>query len=239
MLGTARLRGVAANLASFPVFSFSPHAKGFCANRPRKTEALWRARAQGFWGQALAKHETLVSGMAGRYAEALFALAQETGTTDKVAADLATFAGFIESSEDLRRFVKSPVFSADEQVTALGALLAKAEITGAAANFLKLVAAKRRLFAVDDMIRDFNILNDHAKGLARAAVTVAEPLKEEHVEALKSALADVAGGKSVEITVKVDPAIIGGLIVQLGSRMVDGSLKTKLNSIRTRMKEVG
>jgi F-type H+-transporting ATPase subunit delta len=177
--------------------------------------------------------------MAGRYAEALFALAQERGTTDRVAADLAAFAGFIASSEDLRRFVKSPVFSAEEQVKALGAVLARAEITGAAANFLKLVAAKRRLFAVDDMIRDFNILNDHAKGLARASVTVAEPLKEEHVEALKSALATIAGGKSVEIAVKVDPAIIGGLIVQLGSRMVDGSLKTKLNSIRTRMKEVG
>ncbi len=177
--------------------------------------------------------------MAGRYAEALFALAQETGTTDDVAADLATFAGLIASSEDLRRFVKSPVFSAEEQVKALGAILAKAEIKGAAANFLKLVATKRRLFAVADMIRDFNILNDHAKGLARASVTVAEPLKEEHVEALKTALAGIAGGKSVEIAVKVDPSIIGGLIVQLGSRMVDGSLKTKLNSIRTRMKEVG
>jgi F-type H+-transporting ATPase subunit delta len=89
------------------------------------------------------------------------------------------------------------------------------------------------------MIRDFNILHDHAKGLVRASVTVAEPLRDEHVEALKSALATVSGGQTVEIAVKVDPSIIGGLIVQLGSRMVDGSLKTKLNSIRTRMKEVG
>lgn len=177
--------------------------------------------------------------MAGRYAEALFALAQETGTTDQVASDLATFAGFLFSSEDLRRFVKSPVFSAEEQVKALVAILSKAEITGVAANFLKLVASKRRLFAIDDMIRNFNILNDHAKGLARASVTVAEPLREEHVEAMKTALAEIAGGKSVEISVKVDPAIIGGLIVQLGSRMVDNSLKTKLNSLRTRMKEVG
>lgn len=177
--------------------------------------------------------------MAGRYAQALFALAQETGTTDEVSADLAAFAGFIDSSEDLRRFIKSPVFSAEEQVQALGALLDKAEIGGTAAKFLKLVAAKRRLFAVEDMIRDFNILNDSAKGLSRASVTVAEALKEEHIEALKSALANVSGSRSVEIAVKVDPTIIGGLIVQLGSRMVDGSLKTKLNSIRTRMKEVG
>jgi len=177
--------------------------------------------------------------MAGRYAQALFALAQETGTTDEVSADLATFAGFIASSEDLRRFVRSPVFSAEEQVKALGALLDKAEIGGTAAKFLKLVAAKRRLFAVGDMIRDFNILNDHAKGLSRASVTVAEPLKDEHVEALQAALANVSGSRSVVVAVKVDPTIIGGLIVQLGSRMVDGSLKTKLNSIRTRMKEVG
>ena len=177
--------------------------------------------------------------MAGRYAQALFALAQETAATEEVAQDLATFAGLIASSEDLQRFVKSPVFSAEEQVKALGALLDKAEITGIAAKFLKLVAAKRRLFAVGDMIRDFNILHDHAKGLVRAAVTVAEPLRDEHVEALKSALGSVSGGQSVEIAVKIDPTIIGGLIVQLGSRMVDGSLKTKLNSIRTRMKEVG
>ena len=89
------------------------------------------------------------------------------------------------------------------------------------------------------MIRDFNVLYDRARGLSRADVTVAEPLKDEHVEALKSALASIAGSDRVEVDVKVDPAIIGGLIVKFGSRMVDSSLKTKLNSIRARMKEVG
>lgn len=177
--------------------------------------------------------------MAGRYAQALFALSRETATTDQVAADLAAFAELIAQSADLQRFIKSPVFSAEEQIKALGAILAKAEITGLAAKFLKLVAAKRRLFAIHDMIRDFNTLNDAEKGVTRASVTVAEPLKAEHVEALQSALANLSSGGQVEIAVKVDPAIIGGLIVQLGSRMVDGSLKTKLNSIRTRMKEVG
>jgi F-type H+-transporting ATPase subunit delta len=190
-------------------------------------------------GIRLPKQESLVSGMAGRYAQALFALAQETNATDEIAANLGRFAALLDESEDLRRFVKSPVFSADEQVKAITAILDKAEIGGDAAKFLKLVAVKRRLFAVRDMIRDFNILNDSAKGLSRALVTVAEPLKADHVEALKAALASVTGGKSVEVDVKVDPAIIGGLIVQLGSRMIDGSLKTKLNSIRTRMKEVG
>lgn len=187
----------------------------------------------------MAQQETLVSGMAGRYAQALFELAQETGATDLVAADLGAFGALLAESADLRRFVKSPVFSAEEQVKALSAILDKAGITSVAANFLKLVASKRRLFAIGDMIRDFGTLNDAARGVVRAAVTVAEPLKDAHVEALKSALAELSGGKEVAIAVEVDPAIIGGLIVQLGSRMVDGSLRTKLNSLRTRMKEVG
>lgn len=191
----------------------------------------------GFFG--LAKEETLVSGMSGRYAQALFDLAREQGTTEQVASDLARFAALIDESADLERFIKSPVFTAQEQVKALGAILVRVEIGGIAANFLKFVATKRRLFAIRDIIRDFNKLNDFAKGLARAEVTVAEPLKDVHVDALKSALAELTGGRSVEVAVKVDPSIIGGLIVKLGSRMVDGSLRTKLNSLRIRMKEVG
>lgn len=187
----------------------------------------------------MAQETTIVSGMAGRYAQALYALAQEQNATEQVAADLSTFSALVAESADLQRFIKSPVFSADEQVKALTALLARAGIAGITANFLKLVAAKRRLFAVGDMIADYHKLNDFAKGLARAEVTVAEPLKDEHVSALKAALAELTGGKTVEVGVKVDPAILGGLIVRLGSRMVDGSLKTKLASLRTRMKEVG
>jgi F-type H+-transporting ATPase subunit delta len=177
--------------------------------------------------------------MAGRYAQALFDLCEESGATDGTAAALATFEELARVSPDLQRFIKSPVFSAEEQVRALDAILSKAEIGGLAANFLKLVAAKRRLFAIFAMIRDFNVLNDAKKGIARAKVTVAESLKPEHVEALRSALAEVSGGRSVDIAINIDPEIIGGLIVQLGSRMVDGSLRTKLNSIRARMKEAG
>ena len=187
----------------------------------------------------MAAQEIRVSGMAGRYAQALFALCHETGATEKAAADLAAFADLVRSSEDLQRFVKSPVFSAEEQVKALDALLARAEIGGIAAKFVKLVAAKRRLFAIFDMIRDFNLLNDARKGITRADVTVAGTLKPEHVEALRNALTDISRGGEVDIAIKVDPAIIGGLIVKMGSRMVDSSLKTKLNSIRSRMKEAG
>jgi F-type H+-transporting ATPase subunit delta len=188
---------------------------------------------------ALAAQDTPVTGMAGRYAQALFDLCQETGATEQAADDLAAFAELVRSSADLQRFVKSPVVSAEEQVKALDALLSRAEIDGIAAKFIKLVAAKRRLFAIFDMIRDFNSLNDARKGVTRAEVTAAEALKPTHVEALRTALADISGGGEVEIAVKVDPAIIGGLIVKLGSRMVDSSLKTKLNLIRARMKEAG
>jgi F-type H+-transporting ATPase subunit delta len=188
---------------------------------------------------ALAAQETIVSGMAGRYAQALFALCQESGSTEQAAAGLAAFAELARSSADMQRFIKSPIFSAEEQIKALDALLTKAEIGGIAAKFIKLVVAKRRLFAIFDMIRDFNLLDDARKGVTRAHVTVAEPLKPEHVEALRNALTGISGGREVDIAVKVEPAIIGGLIVKLGSRMVDSSLKTKLNTIRLRMKESG
>ena len=180
-----------------------------------------------------------LSGVAGRYASALYDLASEQHAVDEVAASLASFQSLIDSSPDLARLVKSPVFSAAEQVQALNAVLAKAKFSGIAANFIGLVAKKRRLFVLSDMIAAFQRLHETAKGVARADVTVAGPLKAEHEAALRQALMGVTGGKTVNLDVKVDPSIIGGLIVKLGSRMVDASVRTKLNSIRTRMKEVG
>ena len=177
--------------------------------------------------------------MAGRYAQALYQLALEQGSTDKVAADLHSFAAMIAESADLARLVRSPVFSSQEQIKALDAIFALAGLTGIAANFIKLVATKRRLFAIGDMMANYAKLHDAARGVTRADVTVAEPLSATHLEALKSALLQVSGGKSVDVSVKVDPEIVGGIVVKLGSRMIDDSLKTKLNSIRTRMKEVG
>ena len=187
----------------------------------------------------MAQEQTIVSGMTGRYAQALYDLAWDQKATDKVAMDLATFADVVTANPDLQRLVRSPVFSAEQQTKALDAILSKIGVSGLAANFIKLTAAKRRLFAIEDMIADFRKLNDAAKGVTRAKVTVAEALSPQHLESLKTALAEISGGKSVDVDVKVDPAIIGGLVVQLGSRMVDGSLRTKLNAIRTKMKEVG
>lgn len=177
--------------------------------------------------------------MAGRYAQALFDLAKESKSTDKIAADLATVREMIEESDDFRRFLRNPSFTSEDQIAALSAILNKAGIAGVSANFLKLVAQKRRLFALEDMIRNYNKLNDAENNVSRAEVTVAEELQPAHVKALKDALAAVVGSSDVDVAIKIDPSIIGGMIVKLGSRMVDSSLKTKLNMIRTRMKEVG
>jgi F-type H+-transporting ATPase subunit delta len=186
----------------------------------------------------VAGQETITSGMAGRYANALFELALEQRNLDDVKSDLDRFAALLSENPDLDRLVRSPVFSADEQSKALSAVLAKAEIGGLAAKFLLLVAANRRLFAIRGMLRDFRALVARHKGEVTAEVTVAETLNDKHLDALKSALKDVTG-KDVELNVKIDPAIIGGLIVKVGSRMVDTSLKTKLNAIKHAMKEVG
>ena len=143
----------------------------------------------------------------------------------------------LTGSADLNRLVRSPVFGADEQLKALSAILAKAGITGLAANFLRVITTNRRLFAVRDMIRAYRALVARHKGEVTAQVTVAEKLNDKNLDALKSALKSVTGGKDIDLDVEVDPAIIGGLIVKVGSRMVDSSLRTKLNSIKFAMKE--
>ncbi len=179
-----------------------------------------------------------VSGVAGRYATALFELARDEKSVDSVKADLDKFEAMIADSADLARLVRSPVFTADAQARALTAILDKAGIGGVAANFLKVLTTNRRLFAVRDVIRSFRTLVARFRGEASAEVTVAEQLSDSNLEALKAALKSVTG-KDVDLNVKVDPTIIGGLIVKLGSRMVDSSLRTKLNSIKHAMKEAG
>lgn len=176
--------------------------------------------------------------MAGRYATALFDLALESDVVDATRADLDRFESLIAESPDLLRLVRSPVFSAEEQTRALAAVLDQAGIGGVPANFLKLVAAKRRLFAVRDIIAAFRTLVARHKGEITAEVTVAEALSAERLAEIKAAL-NQATGKDVQADVRVDPSIIGGLIVKLGSRMVDSSLRARLNALKNAMKEVG
>jgi len=178
------------------------------------------------------------SGVAGRYAGALFELAGDDKQLAAVEADLNQTAAWIDESPDLRRLIRSPVFSAEDQSRAMGAILDKAGVAGVAANFIRVVAANRRLFALPDMIAAFRRLAARQRGEVSAEVTSAEPLSEKHLGELKAALRDRLG-KDVALATKVDPTLIGGLIVKVGSRMVDGSLRTKLNSLKLAMKEVG
>jgi F-type H+-transporting ATPase subunit delta len=187
----------------------------------------------------VAGEDSTVSGVAGRYARALFELALDAKSVDAVKADIEKFAAMMGESTDLKRLVRSPVYGAEERSRALAAVLAKAEIGGLAANFLMYVTANRRLFAVGEMIRDFRKLVAKWKGEVTAEVTAAERLSDAHLEAIKSTLKSITGEKSVDLHVKIDPAIIGGLTVKLGSRMVDSSLRTKLNAIKHAMKEAG
>ena len=186
----------------------------------------------------MAGEDPSVSGVSGRYATALFELARDEKSIDAVKADLDRFDAMLNDSADLDRLVRSPVFSADAQSKALGAVLDKAGIAGISANFLKVLIANRRLFAVRDVMRAFRALVAKFKGQVTADVTVAEALSDRNLDALKSSLKSVTG-KDVTLNVKVDPSIIGGLVVKLGSRMVDSSLRTKLNSIKHAMKEAG
>jgi len=186
----------------------------------------------------VAAEDPIVSGVSGRYATALFELARDEKSIDAVVADLDQFDRLLAESDDLRRLVRSPVFSADTQLKALAAVLDRAEIAGVSANFLKVLTANRRLFVVNDVIRAFRALVARFKGEVAADVTVAEALSDKNLDALKDALKSVTG-KDVTLNVKVDPSIIGGLVLKLGSRMVDSSLRTKLNSIKHAMKEAG
>jgi F-type H+-transporting ATPase subunit delta len=177
----------------------------------------------------------LLSGVAARYASALFEVAREANAVDAVAADLDRFDSMIQSSPDLQRLIRNPVFTAEEQTGAIGALLDRAGLTGLVGNFIRLVASKRRLFALPDMVRAFRELVAESKGIVRAQVTLAERPSERVVEDIKAALREVAKAE-INLDVKIDPGLIGGLIVKMGSRMVDASVRTKLNSIRLAMK---
>jgi F-type H+-transporting ATPase subunit delta len=179
----------------------------------------------------------LLSGVTGRYASALFDLAREQNAVDAVGRDLDQVDAMLRDSPDLLRLVRNPVFTAEEQTRAIGAVLDRAAISGLSANFIRLVASNRRLFALPDMIRAFRELVAQAKGIVRAQVTLAEKPSDRVMEDIKAALRDVAKAE-VDVNVKIDPSLIGGLVVKIGSRMIDASVRTKLQSIRLAMKEV-
>ena len=186
----------------------------------------------------MANEEHTVSGVAGRYATALFELGLEEKALEQIETDLGRFGEALDASDDLQRLVKSPMFSTEEQGRALGAILDELKIEGLTKNFLLLVSKNRRLFATPDMIRAYRAMLAEHRGEMSATVTAASKLTNTQVTALKQALK--AGlGKDVMLDQLVDPSLIGGLMIKVGSRMIDTSIRTKLNSLKHAMKEVG
>lgn len=182
--------------------------------------------------------EPFISGVAGRYATALFDLASDGRSLNPVEKDLTTLQELLDGSNDLRRLVTSPVYSAEDQARAVAAILEKVGIKGLVANFILLIVRNRRLFVLPDIIRAFRQLLSEKRGEVTADVTSASALSDTQIETLNAAL-KASMGKTVQLTQHVDQSLLGGLIVKVGSRMVDGSLQTKLRNLRLVMKEVG
>jgi len=186
----------------------------------------------------VASSASLSSAIAARYASSLFEVALEEGKQDAVEKDLADFDLMIRESADLTRLVRSPVFGAAEQLKALDAVLATAKIGGLAANLLRVMARNRRLFAAGAVLGEYRKLLAAHRGEATAEVTVARELTPELAKELKTTLDGVAG-KGVTVHTTVDPSILGGMVVRIGSRQIDTSIRTKLSSLKLALKEVG
>lgn len=177
----------------------------------------------------------MTAGVAGRYASALFELANEQNQLDEVDADLGKFKAMLDQSEDLSRLVKSPAFAAEEQERALGAVMDWAAIGATTGNFLKVVNRNRRLFAAEDMITTFRALLARHRGEVVAKVTSAVALSEAQLAVLKDKLKS-SHGKDVRLDASVDPSLLGGLVIKVGSRMFDSSLRTKLANLKVVLK---
>jgi F-type H+-transporting ATPase subunit delta len=176
--------------------------------------------------------------LAGRYALALLELADEQKQLDQVADDLRGLKGLIGESEDLRRLISNPIYSRDQQAKSLEAIFDKAGGGQLTRRFLLVVAHNRRLFAVPSMIDAYLSELARRRGEVKAQVTSARQLSDQQQQALADALKASFGGK-VQVEVKVDQSLIGGLIVKIGSRMIDSSLRSKLQRLQLAMKGAG
>jgi F-type H+-transporting ATPase subunit delta len=183
----------------------------------------------------VATDEPQMASVAGRYASALFDLAVEQNKVAEVEGDLATFRSLCDESADLVRLVRSPVIPSDEQSQALTAVLGKAGVSPLTVNFFKLLAKNRRLFTANDIVSAFQSLAAKSRGQVTAEVTSATALSDAHTAQIRETLKGSVG-KDVTLRTKVDPSILGGLIVKVGSRMVDSSLKTKLDTMKVALK---
>lgn len=173
--------------------------------------------------------------LAGRYAYALFELAQEQKQLESVEASLAELKGALAESGELRELTTSPLVERDQAVSAMAAVARSMQLDPLTAKFLGTLAQNRRLAQLGAAIRAFDAIAAQFRGETKAEVASAHPLTDGQAEALKAKLKGLAG-RDVNIDMRVDPALLGGLVVRMGSRMIDGSLRTKLNSLSNAMK---
>jgi F-type H+-transporting ATPase subunit delta len=176
--------------------------------------------------------------VAGRYATALFEIAKESKALDQVEADILAVEAAMAESPELRDMLSSPVFSREDQARAIAAIAAKMGLGAAVANTLGLMAQNRRLFVVPALIAQIKALIAADRGEMTAEVTTARPLTDAQTDALAQTL-KASVGKDVRLDVTVDESLIGGLVVKVGSRMIDTSLRSKLANLQNVMKEVG
>lgn len=210
-----------------------PENAGISRRRPVRVDFQHTNQTRGTGN--VAANEPIMAGVAGRYATALFELANDESRLPEVERDLAAFEALLDESADLRRLVSSPVFSAGDQERALTAVLSRANVADLAQRFILLIARNRRLFAAPDMIRAFRALAARRRGEVTAEVVSAFALRDDQVAALKEALR-VSAGKNVQLATRVDPSLLGGLVVKIGSRMIDSSLRTKLANLKVSLK---
>lgn len=185
----------------------------------------------------VATDDPIMASVAGRYAAALFDLANDEKKVADIEGDLSKFQNFLDMSSDLTSLVRSPLYSAESQAAALETVAAKAGMNALTINFLKLLAKNRRLFVVSDVIKAFRALVARSRDEVTAEVTSAAALSDAQIDELKQTLKATVG-KDVQLATRVDPSLLGGLIVKIGSRMVDSSLRTKLSNLRLNLKGV-
>jgi len=178
------------------------------------------------------------TGLAGRYASALYELADGEKALDAVADDLRSLRQALIESPELLRLVRSPVLSRDEQTRGITAVLEKMGAQALTQKFIGTVAGNRRLFALDAMITAFLAELAARRGEVTADVTSAVELSKEQLADVTDAIKKAVGQK-VAVNLSVDPALIGGLIVRVGSRMIDNSIRSKLQRLQLAMKGVG
>ncbi|MEN3951890.1 F0F1 ATP synthase subunit delta [Iodidimonas sp. SYSU 1G8] len=186
----------------------------------------------------MAAESSMTSGVAGRYAAALFDLAKDAGLLDVVQRDLADLKHLIAENADLAELVRSPLFSRDQQTRAIGAILERAGADPLTRRFLGVVAANRRLFALRGMIDAYTALLAEHRGEMTAEVVSAHPLTDEQANALRDTLSAQLR-RTIQLETSVDNSLLGGLIVRVGSRMIDNSLRTKLSNLQLAMKGIG